>query len=208
MKGGGGYKNTWMLWIALALVACLPPLDVPPLVALSLSCAVVGWWTLMNVSLRTLFVTLMFSILDVFFREIGARNQFKVPHEGAPVFLVAPHANQFLDPFVVMYGTLRSDVAFLAAAKSMRKRIVGGRAAAQVDPRRARAGPGVQGARRGVARQRTASRCWAAARASRAAARGRYVRGGVTGRVESVESDGGAPSRAAEAAHRHTRHTR
>ena len=127
MKGGGGYKNTWMLWIALALVACLPPLDVPPLVALSLSCAVVGWWTLMNVSLRTLFVTLMFSILDVFFREIGARNQFKVPHEGAPVlFVCAPHANQFLDPFVVMYGTLRSDVAFLAAAKSMRKRIVGG----------------------------------------------------------------------------------
>ena len=123
----GGYRNTWMLWIALALVACLPPLDVPPLVALSLSCAVVGWWTLINVELRTLFVTLMFSILDVFFREIGARNQYKVPQEGAPVlFVCAPHANQFLDPFVVMYGTGRSDVAFLAAAKSLRKRLVGG----------------------------------------------------------------------------------
>ena len=122
----GVYKNTWMLWIALALVACLPPLDVPPLVALSLSCAVVGWWTLINVSLRTLFVTLIFSILDVFFREIGARNQFKVPQEGAPVlFVCAPHANQFLDPFVVMSGTGRSDVAFLAAATSVRKRVVG-----------------------------------------------------------------------------------
>ena len=41
------------------------------------------------------------------------------------IFVCAPHANQFLDPFVVAYATGRLDLCFLAAAKSMRRRFVG-----------------------------------------------------------------------------------
>ena len=122
----GGYRHIWLLWSAFAVVACLPPVSVPPLAALGLSAALVVCWVLINVSGKQLFVSLMFGILDVFFREFVARNQFKVPPEGTPVlFVCAPHANQFLDPFVVMCGVGRSDVAFLTAANSMRKRFVG-----------------------------------------------------------------------------------
>ena len=70
--------------------------------------------------------TLFIAVLEVFFREIGARNQFKVPPKNIPaIFVCAPHANQFLDPFVVMGAVGRLDLCFLAAAKSMRLRLVG-----------------------------------------------------------------------------------
>ena len=119
-------RHLWLLWLAAAVAACLPPLSVPPLAALGLSAGLVACWVCFNVSAKQMFVTIMYGILDIFFREFVARNRFKVPPEGTPViFVCAPHANQFLDPFVVMCGVGRSDVAFLAAAKSMRKRFVG-----------------------------------------------------------------------------------
>ena len=50
----------------------------------------------------------------------------QVPPNGSPcIFVCAPHANQFLDPFVVQYAVGRTDLAYLAAAKSMRRRFVG-----------------------------------------------------------------------------------
>ena len=119
-------RHLWLLWLAAAVAACLPPLSVPPLAALGLSAGLVACWVCANVSAKQMFVTAMFGILDIFFREFVARNRFKVPPEGTPViFLCAPHANQFLDPFVVMCGVGRSDVAFLTAAKSMRQQFVG-----------------------------------------------------------------------------------
>mmetsp|Transcript_17377 Transcript_17377/g.51278 ORF Transcript_17377/g.51278 Transcript_17377/m.51278 type:complete len:348 (+) Transcript_17377:120-1163(+) len=122
----GGYRHIWLLWTAFAVVACLPPIAVPPLLALGLSAFLVMTFVCINISGKQMFVSLMFGILDVFFREFVARNQFKVPLEGTPViFVCAPHANQFLDPFVVMCGVGRSDVSFLTAANSMRKRFVG-----------------------------------------------------------------------------------
>ena len=121
-----GMRHVWLLWLAAAVAACLPPLSVPPLAAFGLSASLVFCWVCLNVSAKQMFLTVMFGILDIFFREFVARNRFKVPPEGTPViFICAPHANQFLDPFVVMCGVGRSDVAFLTAAKSMRRRFVG-----------------------------------------------------------------------------------
>ena len=96
-------RHVWLLWLAAAVAACLPPLSVPPLAAFGLSASLVFCWVCLNVSAKQMFLTVMFGILDIFFREFVARNRFKVPPEGTPViFICAPHANQFLDPFVVM----------------------------------------------------------------------------------------------------------
>ncbi|PQE33903.1 putative CTR1 suppressor protein [Rutstroemia sp. NJR-2017a WRK4] len=70
-----------------------------------------------------------FSILvDLFFREVHPRGSWKVPRRGPVIFVAAPHANQFVDPLILM-RTLRNEchrrVAFLIAAKSMGQFIVG-----------------------------------------------------------------------------------
>ena len=117
-----GMRHVWLLWLAAAVAACLPPLSVPPLAAFGLSASLVFCWVCLNVSAKQMFLTVMFGILDIFFREFVARNRFKVPPEGTPViFICAPHANQFLDPFVVMMALGRQDIHFLTAAASMRK---------------------------------------------------------------------------------------
>ncbi|ATZ48281.1 hypothetical protein BCIN_03g05100 [Botrytis cinerea B05.10] len=70
-----------------------------------------------------------FSILvDLFFREVHPRGAWKVPRRGPVIFVAAPHANQFVDPLILM-RTLRNEchrrAAFLIAAKSMGRFIVG-----------------------------------------------------------------------------------
>jgi 1-acyl-sn-glycerol-3-phosphate acyltransferase len=65
--------------------------------------------------------SLFMAILEIFFREIGVRNQFKVPAQNVPcLFVCAPHHNQFLDPFVVMYATGRLDMCFLFVCEDRR----------------------------------------------------------------------------------------
>ena len=119
-------RHGWLLWLALAAAACLPPLDVKPILALMVSCVFMAMWLAFNVSLKTMVQSAIFMALDVFFREMGARNQYKVPPEGSPViFVCAPHHNQFIDPFVVARCCGRTDTAFLTAAKTMRLRILG-----------------------------------------------------------------------------------
>ncbi|RAL67737.1 hypothetical protein DID88_008470 [Monilinia fructigena] len=71
----------------------------------------------------------IFSILvDLFFREVHPRGSWKVPRRGPVIFVAAPHANQFVDPLILM-RTLRNEchrrAAFLIAAKSMGRFIVG-----------------------------------------------------------------------------------
>ncbi|KAG2205573.1 hypothetical protein INT47_005948, partial [Mucor saturninus] len=63
-------------------------------------------------------------MLDIFFREIRPRGSHKVPLEGPLIFVAAPHANQFVDPLIVMRECNRR-VSFLIAAKSMKQRFVG-----------------------------------------------------------------------------------
>ncbi|KAL9557802.1 hypothetical protein MBANPS3_001193 [Mucor bainieri] len=63
-------------------------------------------------------------MLDVFFREIRPRGSHKVPLEGPLIFVAAPHANQFVDPLIVMRECNRR-VSFLIAAKSMQQWAIG-----------------------------------------------------------------------------------
>ncbi|KAL7318356.1 Glycerol-3-phosphate/dihydroxyacetone phosphate acyltransferase [Mucor circinelloides] len=63
-------------------------------------------------------------MLDIFFREVRPRGAHKIPKEGPVIFVVAPHANQFVDPIVLMRECGRR-VSFLIAEKSMHQRGIG-----------------------------------------------------------------------------------
>ncbi|KAK3110819.1 Glycerol-3-phosphate/dihydroxyacetone phosphate acyltransferase [Teratosphaeriaceae sp. CCFEE 6253] len=67
-------------------------------------------------------------VIDLFFREIHPRSTWRIPKRGPVIFVAAPHANQFIDPLILM-RTVRQDakrrIAFLIAAKSMTRRFVG-----------------------------------------------------------------------------------
>lgn len=63
-------------------------------------------------------------ILGLFFRDILKRGSHQIPHEGPVIFVIAPHANQFVDPLIVM-DTSPREVRFLMAASSMRSKIFG-----------------------------------------------------------------------------------
>lgn len=69
-----------------------------------------------------------FSILfDIFFREIKIRGSFNVPQDGPVIFVIAPHANQFVDALLVMIQIrqLKRRVRLLIAAKSYKLRVIG-----------------------------------------------------------------------------------
>ena len=67
-------------------------------------------------------------IIDLFFREIHPRTSYRIPRHGAVIFVAAPHANQFIDPLILM-RTVKTDanrrIAFLIAEKSLRRKFVG-----------------------------------------------------------------------------------
>jgi len=67
-------------------------------------------------------------IIQIFFREIRPRGAFNIPRDGPVIFVGAPHHNQFLDPLLMSLEVLRETgrrVAFLTAAKSMKRKAVG-----------------------------------------------------------------------------------
>ncbi|KAF8479349.1 hypothetical protein DFH94DRAFT_749242 [Russula ochroleuca] len=66
-------------------------------------------------------------ITKVFFREVRPRGSFNIPRDGPVIFVGAPHSNQFLDLLLALmvYRESGRRPAFLVAAKSMKRRIVG-----------------------------------------------------------------------------------
>jgi glycerol-3-phosphate O-acyltransferase/dihydroxyacetone phosphate acyltransferase len=52
-------------------------------------------------------------VLNVFFRELKVRGVHRVPLKGPVILAVAPHANQFVDPMMLVV-TCGADVGFLA----------------------------------------------------------------------------------------------
>ncbi|GAA6064453.1 hypothetical protein JCM10212_005202 [Sporobolomyces blumeae] len=69
-------------------------------------------------------------VINIFFREIRSRGAWKIPrrHDGATIFVVGPHHNQFLDPLLLMSEVKRESgrrISFLTAAKSMERAFVG-----------------------------------------------------------------------------------
>lgn len=75
------------------------------------------------------FVLWMLSVIfDCFFREIRPRGAFRLPRTGPVIFVAAPHANQFVDPIVLMNQVkreLKRRISFLIATASYKKRFVG-----------------------------------------------------------------------------------
>ncbi|KAK5119779.1 hypothetical protein LTR85_007355 [Meristemomyces frigidus] len=75
-----------------------------------------------------IFLWIFTVITDLFFREIHPRSTWRIPRQGPIIFVAAPHANQFIDPLILM-RVVRQDahrrIAFLIAEKSMRRRFIG-----------------------------------------------------------------------------------
>lgn len=63
-----------------------------------------------------------------FFREIRPRGAFRLPKSGPVIFVAAPHANQFVDPYVLMQQVKMEAgrrVSFLVADKTYQTPIIG-----------------------------------------------------------------------------------
>lgn len=74
------------------------------------------------------FVWIFSVIFDCFFREIGPRGAFRIPKKGPVIFVAAPHANQFVDPLVLMNQVKREAnrrISFLIANKSYKHPVIG-----------------------------------------------------------------------------------
>ncbi|KAH7083209.1 hypothetical protein BKA63DRAFT_530063 [Paraphoma chrysanthemicola] len=71
----------------------------------------------------------VFSIfVELFFREVHPRSSWKVPKEGPVLFVCAPHANQFVDPLMLMRIVKKESgrrIQFLIADKSMKRKFIG-----------------------------------------------------------------------------------
>lgn len=80
------------------------------------------------------FILWIFSmVIHTYFRDIESRGVQFIPKTGPIVFVIAPHANQFVDPLVVMSKVkehAHRRIALLIAAKSYRLKFIG--AAAQL----------------------------------------------------------------------------
>lgn len=82
----------------------------------------------MNPYVYDITLWLLSILLDLFFREVHPRSSWKVPKSGPVIFVAAPHANQFVDP-LILFRVIRNEakrrVAFLIAAKSLKRKWVG-----------------------------------------------------------------------------------
>ncbi|ODQ63365.1 hypothetical protein NADFUDRAFT_48230 [Nadsonia fulvescens var. elongata DSM 6958] len=67
-------------------------------------------------------------VFDCFFREVKPRGAFKIPRQGPVIFVAAPHANQFIDPMLLM-RVIRNEagrrISFLVAEHSTRRKFIG-----------------------------------------------------------------------------------
>ncbi|ORX99844.1 hypothetical protein K493DRAFT_313040 [Basidiobolus meristosporus CBS 931.73] len=63
-------------------------------------------------------------VVKIFFRDISQRGAHKIPKEGPIFFVAAPHANQFMDPLLLLFHSPRP-ISFLMAASSMKRKYVG-----------------------------------------------------------------------------------
>lgn len=78
-------------------------------------------------------VALLNVLFTIFFREIKMRGEHKMPPKGVPTLVVcAPHANQFIDPSLVMVktrqmaqGSRSRQVCHIMAEVSLKKKIFG-----------------------------------------------------------------------------------
>ncbi|WFD28671.1 hypothetical protein MNAN1_003684 [Malassezia nana] len=72
-------------------------------------------------------LTLLRTILLIFFREVQPRSAWHIPAKGPIIFVGAPHHNQFLDPVMVASEVRKTGrrVSFLIAQKSTKRPFIG-----------------------------------------------------------------------------------
>ncbi|CAB4255091.1 similar to Saccharomyces cerevisiae YBL011W SCT1 Glycerol 3-phosphate/dihydroxyacetone phosphate dual substrate-specific sn-1 acyltransferase of the glycerolipid biosynthesis pathway [Maudiozyma barnettii] len=71
---------------------------------------------------------LLWNIFECFFREIKSRGGYRMPKEGPIIFVAAPHANQFVDPIILMEQVkkvINKRVLFLIAESSLHMKGIG-----------------------------------------------------------------------------------
>lgn len=75
------------------------------------------------------FVVWVFTVIfDLFFRQITPRGSYRIPKKGAVIFVAAPHANQFVDPMLLMQQVRYSSgrrISFLVAETSLKRPFIG-----------------------------------------------------------------------------------
>ncbi|KAJ3382537.1 hypothetical protein HDU92_004701, partial [Lobulomyces angularis] len=69
-------------------------------------------------------LNILSGVLKLFFRQVKVRGNQQIPKRGAVIFCIAPHANQFIDPLVVMKYCGRK-VSYLCAKKSFDRLLIG-----------------------------------------------------------------------------------
>ncbi|ORY08541.1 CTR1 suppressor protein [Clohesyomyces aquaticus] len=82
----------------------------------------------MNNYVYDAFLWVFSMLVELFFREVHPRSSWKVPKKGPVLFVCAPHANQFVDPLILMRVVKKASdrrIHFLIAEKSMKRRFVG-----------------------------------------------------------------------------------
>ncbi|ORY05758.1 hypothetical protein K493DRAFT_333407 [Basidiobolus meristosporus CBS 931.73] len=75
-------------------------------------------------TIYNLALNLFWLIVKIFFRDISQRGAHKIPKNGPVFFVAAPHANQFLDPLLLLFHSPRP-ISFLMAASSMSRKYIG-----------------------------------------------------------------------------------
>lgn len=73
-------------------------------------------------------VWFFYNIFNLFFREVRSRGAFRIPKDSPIIFVAAPHANQFIDPMLIMQQVKRMAgrrVSFLIAEKSLHRKFIG-----------------------------------------------------------------------------------
>ncbi|KAF2706334.1 hypothetical protein K504DRAFT_438527 [Pleomassaria siparia CBS 279.74] len=82
----------------------------------------------MNEFVYDTFLWVFSMLVELFFREVHPRGSWKVPREGPVIFVCAPHANQFVDPLILMRMVKKETgrrIHFLTAEASMKRKFVG-----------------------------------------------------------------------------------
>mmetsp|Transcript_2766 Transcript_2766/g.8350 ORF Transcript_2766/g.8350 Transcript_2766/m.8350 type:complete len:655 (-) Transcript_2766:53-2017(-) len=113
-------RRGYLLWAAAGTSATLSVYDFGPIFSTFCGSVVAAIWIVSNVTTRMLIVSFLNACVDIFFRQVGIAGAHKLNISDGPLLLaIAPHANQFIDPMILL-KTFERPVGFLCAAKSMR----------------------------------------------------------------------------------------
>jgi 1-acyl-sn-glycerol-3-phosphate acyltransferase len=116
----------WLLWVGFGLGATLSAAGFSWLISQLVSVTFYAIWCANNLDGKVMLRSFLFSILEIFFRNVDVAGSARIPDTGPVLFACGPHNNQFVDGIVMLRATAkRKDVAMIAAAVTMRRKYVG-----------------------------------------------------------------------------------